>query len=427
LIVNKIAAVVDNSSTAAVVIFTIFAALQIINYHMRRLSTWLATTCLLTLSVIKLSAAPVDSTRAKQLALSFFSSLSNTSSEQLLADGVSVVYLAYAEDSTNIHTNTVCFYAVNVGRKGFVMLSGDDRIKPILGYSYESTFKTKDMPENVQGWLKGLQKEISSALAMEDFVVAPEITEQWNHLSEIGAAMSVIVQPLLQTTWDQEVYYNQYCPADANAYYSGYHVYTGCAATAMAQVIRYWEYPFRGVGSHSYEANFASIGYGDYGTQSANFETTTYDYRLMPAYLDANSSYDQIDAVATLLYHCGVSVDMMYSVNGSGAYLSSVADALHDYFAYSSGISYVHKINYSDDGWKTMIKNELQNQRPVLYEGNGSLGGHAFVLDGYNDANYFHINWGWSGDNNGYFSLSSLTPSIYDFSSEQGAIIGIQP
>ena len=383
----------------------------------------MATICLCFLSITNLSAAPVDSSRAKQQALDFFSSLTKTFSNQLLKEGVSIAYCAYTENAINKQTDKVCFYVVNVGRRGFVMLSGDDRIKPILGYSYESSFNTKDMPESVRGWLGERRKEISYALTLEDFSATPEITEQWSHLSEVGASLSVVVPPLLQTEWNQGSYYNLYCPIDVNG--PNGHVYAGCEATAMAQVIRYWEWPIKGVGAHSYVSNYTN--YGNYGLQSADFESTTYDYRLMPAYITSSTPLDQIDAVATLLYHCGVSINMSYGANESSAYHSTVAVALRNYFSYSTDLSYVQKNNYSDNNWKTMIKNELQNNRPIIYEGFGNGAGHAFVLDGYDDNNLFHINWGWGGSYDGFFSLSSLNPSSHNFTNDQGAIIGVQP
>ncbi|MBR2770505.1 MAG: Spi family protease inhibitor, partial [Bacteroidales bacterium] len=150
------------------------------------------------------------------MALDFFSTITKTTSEQLLAEGVSIAYCAYADEFAEPQANTVCFYVVNVGRNGFVMLSGDNRLKPILGYSYESSFSTENMPENLRDWLDVKRREISSALMSETLFASSEIIYQWNHLSEIGATMSVVVQPLLQTEWDQNSYYNQHCPVDAN-------------------------------------------------------------------------------------------------------------------------------------------------------------------------------------------------------------------
>jgi len=367
-----------------------------------------------------ISAAPVDSTRAKQSAVGFFSALTDTPSEQLLSAGVSVAYRAYADGAADGQDSTVCFYVINVGPKGFVMLSGDDRLTPILGYSYESSFKAKDMPENLRGWLNGLRKEISYALTLEGFSATPEITEQWNHLPEIGASFSVVVQPLLQTTWDQNSYYNQFCPADPSG--PNGHAYAGCVAAAMAQIIRYWQWPWSGFNSHSYTC--------DYGTLSVDFSSANYNYNNMPNSINGYSSLTQRDAVATLTYHCGVSVDMDYAPDGSGAASYDVMAALVRYFAYPSGMSYRSKSNYTSNEWNNLLRNELNNNRPVLYSGQGT-GGHAFVCDGYDNSGSYHFNWGWSGYFNGYYALNALIPSSgsyspgYNFTDDQEAVFGI--
>ena len=288
---------------------------------MRNIYAFFIAISIIISSIANAFAAPVDSTRAIQSALGFFSALTHTPSEQLLSDGVSIAYRACAVGTAENQTGTVCFYVVNVGPKGFVMLSGDDRLTPILGYSYESSFKAQDMPANLLKWFEGKRKEISYALSMEDFSASPEITEQWNHLSEIGSSLSVVVQPLLQTTWDQNAYYNQYCPEDLNG--PNGHAYAGCVAAAMAQIIRYWQWPWSGFNSYSY--------YCDYGTQSVDFSAADYNYSNMPNYIYGGSSSTQIDAVATLIYHCGVSVDMDYGPDGSGASSFDVMSALVDY------------------------------------------------------------------------------------------------
>lgn len=382
---------------------------------MKRVSTWLTTICLMVLCHANLFAASVDSTRAKQLALSFFSTITKTSTEQLLAEGVSLAYSAYADEVAEPQANTVCFYVINVGKNGFVMLSGDDRIKPILGYSYESSFSTKNMPENLRDWLDVKRREISSALVSGTLFASSEIIYQWNHLPEIGTTMSVVVQPLLQTEWDQNSYYNQHCPEDADG--PNGHAYAGCVATAMAQIIRYWEWPWAGFDSHNYTCN--------YGNLSVDFSSANYNYNNMPYSINGGSSYTQIDAVATLIYHCGVSVDMDYGPNSSSAYSRDAYTALNDYFAYPPGMSYQSKSDYSSTEWNNMLRNELNNSRPVLYSGQGT-GGHSFICDGYDNNGTYHFNWGWSGYFNGYFALNALTPTTgHNYSDRQTAIFGI--
>ena len=264
------------------------------------------------------------------------------------------------------------------------------------------------MPDNVRNWLGYYGKQIKAAV---DNGIQPstEITERWTLLKS-GQAMPersvTAVSPLIQTTWNQDTYYNQSCPADANG--PDGHVYTGCVATAMAQIIRYWQWPNQGFNSHSYE-------HSTYGALSVDFSTATYNYSNMPNSLSSSSSSTQKTAVAKLMYHCGVAVDMDYGTNGSAAYSMNVPYALYNYFAYADNGTYVFKSDYSDNDWVNLIKQELNNARPVYYSGNGN-GGHAFICDGYTNSGHYHFNWGGGGYNDGYFALSALTPNSYNFS-----------
>ncbi|MDD3741979.1 MAG: C10 family peptidase, partial [Bacteroidales bacterium] len=226
---------------------------------------------------------------------------------------------------------------------------------------------------------------------------------------ELGLRPAKDVSPLMSTTWNQGCGYNAQCPVDGAGPCG--HVYTGCVATAMAQVIRCNEHPVNGTGTYCYTHSV-------YGEQCADFSATTYDYASMP---DGSGNAD----VAELMYHCGVSVNMGYSPTGSGAYSGSVPTALKNYFDYKN-VVLVNKSNYTDDTWNTILRREIDNSRPIYYSGHGS-GGHAFVFDGYQGLDYFHVNWGWGGSSNGYFYCNDLTPGSYDFTSSQAAVIGAIP
>jgi hypothetical protein len=223
------------------------------------------------------------------------------------------------------------------------------------------------------------------------------------------------VNPLLGTTWNQSCFYNELCPSDPNAPY-GYcgHVPVGCVALAMAQVMKYWDYPVSGTGSHSYYAS-------PYGWQSADFGNTTYEWDNMPGSLNNDNL-----SVATLIYHCAVSVNMQFGPNGSGAFTGDARNSLVNYFDYDAEAAFIYKSSYSDPVWESMLRDELDMGRPVIYRGQGT-GGHAWVCDGYAADNYFHMNWGWGGYANGYFYLSALNPAGNNFNSNQAAIMGIVP
>ena len=309
------------------------------------------------------------------------------------------------------------------GNPGFVVMAADDCVQPILGYSLSGKFVAENMPTNVSGWLQGYNDEIQYAI--DNKVKAnSETAKLWKELmdgnSKAGKA-TVIVDALIQTKWDQDPGYNDLCPYDYNA---NELTVTGCVATAIAQIMRYWEYPSHGVGSHSYTPST----HPEYGTQSVNFAQQTYDWTDMPLY-SSNAE------IAKLMYHCGVSVDMDYDIannGGSGAYNSAITPAFTNFFNYKTTANLKYK-NYTQN-WNDLLKAELNAGRPVEYNGSGSGGGHAFVCDGYDNSNYFHFNWGWSGANDGFYSLTNLNPGSggsgggsYNFSNSQSAVFGIEP
>ena len=327
------------------------------------------------------------------------------------------------------------------GNPGFVVMAADDRVQPILGYSLTNAFVAEGMPENIRGWLQGYNDEIQYAVDNRISADA-ETTQLWKDLIEGNSKATKTtteVAPLIQTKWDQIQYYNLYCPAVGDGP-SG-RAYTGCVATAMAQIMKYWEYPSHGIGSHSYTWSAQTL--------SANFGETTYDWSNMnyyyQSYYDDLGAYHavgtpsstEIEAVSTLMYHCGVSLNMSYggnSTGGSSASTAAVVDALKTYFNYSLSMDYKIKSNYTNDAWIALVKAELDSDRPLQYRGSSGGGGHSFICDGYDNSNNFHFNWGWAGWCNGFYSLGDLTTTDPgsgggngNYTSDQGAIFGIRP
>lgn len=303
----------------------------------------------------------------------------------------------------------------------FVIVSADDRVKPVLAYSYEFPFVVEDMPENVSYWMSSLNEEIQYVID-NDIEASKETASDWNNFKKgikPEPKHRSFVAPLIMTHWDQNVPYMNMCPGGSVA---------GCVATAMAQLMKYWEWPHKGEGSHSYEEN-------DYGMITVDFFNTTYDWDNMIAKPNASSTPAQQDAVATLTYHCGVSVNMNYSPQGSGAYPSDVEYALEKYFDYDTELSDAYKEYYSDSEWEKLLKSELDASRPVLYSGwdvNGA--GHCFVCDGYDENDYFHFNWGWGGHCDGYFAVGLLNPGTGGIGSGSGVynennyiLVGVRP
>ena len=350
-------------------------------------------------------AETVDRGRARQVATNF---LNNNGAH---ARGLTDV------TSTTGFSNVYVFTTEN----SFVLMAADDRVQPILGYSLTGRFDTENMPDNKRAWIEGYSAEIQYAIAHQTRATS-EVAQQWRDLMEgnpNAGKSTTTVAPLMQTHWSQDSPYNMLCPGGSVA---------GCVATAMAQIMKYWNYPEHGMRSHSYS-------HATYGVLSADFQSTTYDWDNMTNTYNDSSTYAQKMAVATLMYHCGVSVDMNYSPNFSGAGDAIVAEALRTYFNYSLETAYHERSEYNDTVWINMLKADLDLNRPIWYRGSGSEGGHAFVFDGYNDSDYFHVNWGAEGYFDEYYSINNLNPGpggigtgaygIYN--DDQGAVLGIRP
>lgn len=328
------------------------------------------------------------------------------------------------------------YYVFNINNsQGFVIVSGDDLVQPVLGYSTEGPFNPATISASTDKWMDNYEKQI--IYVKENLSeTTPDITRQWvaylnGYLPEGSERGTNAVNPLCQAKWNQAPYENGLCPFD-NQY--NQRAVTGCVATAMAIIMKFWSYPTQGTGFHSYNDQ-------KYGTQSANFGSATYNWAQMPNVLSSANN-----DVATIMYHCGVSVDMNYGVaatGGSAAYVVSALSPIQacseysykTYFGYDpSTVQGVVRQNYSDANWVALLKNELDNSRPLQYAGIGSGGGHTWVCDGYDNNNFFHMNWGWGGNSDGYFSLNSLDPTSLGagggtggFNNNQQAVIGIKP
>ena len=353
-----------------------------------------------------LMAAPVGLDQARQQAFKF---LTSAVADKVLRQAPGK-QLTLAYSSSQGKDNTI--YVFNrEGGAGYVVVSGDDRTAPVLGYTDRGSFSLDSAPANLKAWLKGYERQIA-------FLLAHPNLQNRVRKAEGGKA----VEPLLgDIAWDQGDPYNRKCPSGCP---------TGCVATAMGQVMYYNRWPEKGVGSHSY----VSKGLGT--TLSADFGNTVYKWDDMLPTLSTNSSSAAIDAVSTLLYQVGVGVDMQYSSQGSGALPSLMAPALVKYFNYDQACTLLMRDYYTVDEWEQTLRAELDAKRAVLYGGyTAGNEGHSFVCDGYNSNGYFHINWGWSGDSNGYFLISALDPNVQGlggaasgegFDYGQNMIVGIQ-
>ena len=367
-------------------------------------------TLILALLCFSLQAKPVDVETAKALGVKFMNV--NTEVKSATAD---LVYTAYADNGA------AAFYVFSMRPKGFVIVSADDRAMPILGYSTEGAFST-DLPEGVESFFRNYRAGFSQMMDSNE-PRTEEAIRDWERLAATGRVndtkITREVPQLLTSIWNQSALYNDMCPVDSLG--PNNHVYAGCVATAMAQIMYFWKWPQMGSEMHTYEI-------WEYGSISANFGGTHYRFDLMPDFLDWTSTQVEIHAVAKLQFHAGVSVDMNYSPEGSGAFSQSVPDALERYFRYDGGMMQLdHRDWHMSAEWESMLRDNLDLGMPLYYSASGPDGGHAFVCDGYDDSNMFHFNWGWQGLDNGYYAINGFYLSHYSFPDGHAAVFGIYP
>lgn len=306
--------------------------------------------------------------------------------------------------------------------RSFVIAGADEKLPALIAYGNSSAFSADSIPDNLRYWLDDYKVKMSAALAKGVTLTSPT------------AMGTPVVKPLITAKWAQEKPFNNDCND------IGQSSATGCVATAMAQIMYYHKWPMQGTDSHSYsyKLNFG----GDIGvktiTPSVDFSSHTYNWSNMQdaygVYVDEesgdtlNASYkdDQAADVACLLHDCGVSVDMIYAGGSSSASSAKVPYALTTYFGYDCGMSYLQKVLFSDEEWAQMIRTELDARRPVLYSGQTlNNEGHAFICDGYDNAGYYHMNWGWQGMANGYYLIVGTDALNPDVSSTGGGTVGL--
>ncbi|HNW89430.1 MAG TPA: C10 family peptidase [Bacteroidales bacterium] len=317
--------------------------------------------------------------------------------------------LETADIFTESAGNTPLYYIINLNPRGFVIVAADDNVTPVIGYSYESYLNPEYMPENVRYWMSGVRTEILRIINKKT-PAYETISSLWNYYAtstpdNLTIKKSKAITPLLSSMWNQDKYYNQFCPADTAG--PDDRTYAGCVATAMAQVMYYYRYPVTGQSSHG----------------GINFGATTYQWDNM---LDELSNYNE--AVATLIYHCGRAVNMDYAADGSSASSSTCTTALKNYFKYDSNCDFEMRYLYSNTAWANLLKANLDAKHPMIYSGSdGFSGGHAWNCDGYDASSNFHMNWGWGGYANGYFAITDLTAAGSSFNDNQGVVRNIYP
>ncbi len=301
-------------------------------------------------------------------------------------------------------------YLYHLDPAGFILISADDNLEPILAYDFTSTAPA-EKPAGFLNWLDVYQEEC-------DYVRVHEIEDArcnqlWSDLLSDDLSRyrnTRNVSPMIWSQWGEQDDWNQACPPDPIG--PGGNAYAGSHAVAMAMLMKYWNHPAQGEGQNSYYLP-------DYGNIEAVFDTTHYGWTHMPNTFSTNWTED-------LIFHCGVATSMNYGPTNSTTSIDAVAQAMIDHFRYSSEIDLLERSDYDETAWEGMLRTELENGRPLFYQGEGSAL-HAHLLDGYQNNDYFHFNWGNEGQFNGYFQLSAITPSTANYTLNQKALFNIQP
>jgi len=386
------------------------------------------------LSIIPLfvQAAPVDKTTALRVAQTFWwNEYKQTAT--------------FDDYSSLLGLNNIYLFAES-GDRGYIVVSADDIACPVLGYS-QKPFLRENICPSIVSWLQSYDNQIGAAreagYKADDFAQG-EWAALLNGEPLPEPKASVTVEPILTSIWNQSDPFNLYCPGEGSS-----KAPTGCVATAMAQVMHYWNYPEHGIGQNSYNyADFTDTNFNwTYGTLSADFEHTTYDWANMPDTLRSTSDSVKIKAVALLNYHCGIALNMLYAPGGSMAFVTiednilfgenhyprSIAseNVIPRFFGYSSDIDGRVRSEFSNvTAWINLLKGDLQKGRPIIFAGAAAEGpspGHCFIIDGCNPRLFFHVNLGWGGAYDGEFRVDALTVQGSSFNCRQQAIIGMRP
>ncbi len=390
-------------------------------------------TLLLIVIGLNVNAQIIEESQAVQVASNFY--MNHFDASQLKSGTAVEIKLSEKEVIISENTGTLksaetrpAYYIFNYGNdEGFIIIAGDERAKPILGYSKNGSYNAETAPIEVTTFLNNYKLEISE-IVNKDVAFKVSKNEGWDKIISGTTKSGELSNEfyLIQSSWGQGRYYNNLTPADeaVTSSFNG-HTPAGCVAIVMSQLMRYWEWPTTGEGSRCYTPNT----HKEYGELCVDYTSISNNWDNMPDALTNESTNAEIEATSGLIYQSAVAVKMNFTPTGSSAYSSTTAIALKKFFNYSPKTKYVQKSNYSDSEWIELLKTHLDNKVPLYYRGDSNnSSAHAFILDGYDQDDRFHFNWGWNGRYDGFFALNALAPlTNYNFTSHQAAIINTFP
>lgn len=370
-------------------------------------------------------ATPRSAREAQEIASQFFARHTLNTRGSMASANVTLAatstQLQTVRPQTRQTADQPAYYIYNQGDRGFVIVSGDDRMASILGYSFENPFSEANLPDNMRFWLN------QYVLQQQQLESTADTPSETTATSAAANNFAPSVAPLLgDIRYDQGDPYNRLCPT-----VNGRRCVTGCVATAMANILSYYQYPTKGTGSHSYvsQTNQLSVSF--------DYANTTFDWNnILKQYVSGQYNDTQANAIAQLMLACGVACDMNYDPSASGSSVYTAVSGMKNYLGYNPYAYCARGDHYSPTEWVNMIKTELNAQRPVYFTASdNSYTGHAFILDGYDEEGLMHVDWGWSGMSNGYYLVAELQPgasgtgggdgSGYQF--EQIMVVGLAP
>lgn len=358
--------------------------------------------CAVICGTMTVQADNISESEAQVIAQEFFASRGAVS-------GKPIARIAQQQENSAEPASRSLYVFNNAQQEGFVVIAGEESIKDkVLGYSDSGAFDYNNAPPALLWLLDSYSNEMA--------YMQRENKKYSNNVRAGGFTKNA--GPLIESEWGQSTPYNNMCPQ-----YNGTRCVTGCVATAISQIMYYHKYPEKGAGSNSYTSTTLQL------QLSEVFSNTTYQWDKMTPQYDANSTTEACNAVAQIMYHAGMSVNMDYGTTESGAIDEMAARALVNNFSYDKSLISCSRDYYSQSEWEDMIVANIDNNLPIYYSGSTDNGGHAFIIDGYNSNGFVHVNWGWQGQGDGYFLLSTL--DAYNdgngYRYDQSAIFNIQP
>lgn len=330
-------------------------------------------------------AGPISPEKAREIASSFWKKVAPEKGEARMR--LAPQKSRSTDRNINKDTKENYYIFTEESSTGFVIVSGDDLLEPIVGYSTSETRTDIEMPQPLVEWLDMYNHYVEQV--------------RQGKAAPIQRATGKRIEPMLKTTWDQNSPYNRKCPQIGLQYPP-----TGCTATAVAQVMKFHAWPVTPLKAITWKSNITG--------SSERIDLTKRKYNWSKMLNSYTGIYDQdnADEVAQLMVDVGKAINSSYALSGTGSNNVEAIDALVNVFDYSSEARIYRRLEHSDETWMNVLRSNLEARQPMVYTGFGFTtgAGHAFVCDGIDENNYLHINWGWNGAYDGFFDMAYMKP-----------------